>query len=211
MDNKFAKIISYLFHPIFLPVYCLLLLFSIRSSANFDFMLKAQLLLLAFVAVTTIMFPLLMIFLMKWQGFIKNYEMDSRQDRLLPYLITAIFYFLVFNMFRQMHLHSIYISYMLGASTILVLIVLINIRWKISTHMAGIGGVFGMVLGISVALSYDLQFMLIVVIALAGIVGLARLKLDAHKPIEIYTGFLLGAVVMTCIYLIPLYFFYTTG
>ncbi len=207
MENKFAKAISYLFHPIFLPLYSLLLLFNLRSSANFDFFRKAQLMLIAFVSITTIVFPLLMIFLMKWQGFVKNYSMESRQERVLPYMITAIFYFLACNMFYQMQLHSIYTNYILGASVILVVVVLITLQWKISTHMAGIGGVFGMILGVSVLLSLDLQLHLMAITVLAGIIGYARLRLEAHKPSEIYLGFALGAVVMTGIYLIPVYFF----
>ncbi len=206
MENKFAKVISTLFHPVFLPLYCLLLLFNIKSSANFDFIFKAQLMLLAFVAVTTIIFPLLMIFLMKWQGYIQNYRMENHRDRLLPYLITAIFYFLAYNMFCRMQLHGIYINYILGASIILVIIILISFGWKISTHMAGIGGVFGMIISVSFSLSLDLMFPLMIITALAGIIGYARLKLSAHKPAEVYIGFWVGAFVMICVYMMPAFF-----
>ena len=106
-----------------------------------------------------------------------------------------------------MQLHSIYNNFILGCAVILILVVIISIRWKISTHMAGIGGVFGMVLGISITLTLDLQFMLMVIAALAGIIGHARLKLNAHDPAEIYTGFIAGATTMTCVYLVPVYFF----
>ena len=203
MENKFTRVISILFHPVFLPLYCLLLLFSIKSSANFDFIFKARLMLLAFVAVTTIFFPLLMIFLMKWQGYISSYQMENRRDRLLPYLITAIFYFLAYNMFCRMQLHGIYINSILGTSIILVVVILISIRWKISTHMAAMGGVFGMIVSISFSLSIELMFPLAVITVLAGIIGYARLQLNSHKPVEIYTGFIVGAIVMISVYLLP--------
>ena len=207
MENRIARFITYLFHPVFLPLYCLMLLFSFKSSFNFEFILKAQLMLLAFVAVTTIIFPLLMLFLMKWQGFIKDYKLESRRERLLPYLITSIFYFLAYNMFNRMQLHSIYTSYILGAAIILVVVVFINLWWKISTHMAGIGGVFGMIIGISLTLSLELLLILMVTTILAGLIGYSRLKLNAHKPSEIYTGFLVGAMIMAGMYIVPLFLY----
>jgi hypothetical protein len=205
MEEKFARVISYIFHPIFYPLFCLILLFNIRTAANFDFVWEAQLMILAFVAVTTIIFPLLMIFLMKRQHFIRSYQMESRQERLLPYLITAIFYFLAYNLFCQMQLHSIYISYILGAAFILVVVVLISLRWKVSTHMAGIGGVFGMTISVSFILSVNLMFAIMVIAVVAGIIGFARLRLNTHNPAEVYAGFIVGTIVMMGVYFIPLF------
>jgi len=155
---------------------------------------------LAFVTVTTIIFPMLIIYLMKRQGFIQSFKMETLQERRLPYMIMVIFYFLTYNMFRQMELPWMYTAYMLGATILLVIVVVVNFWWKISTHMIGIGGVFGVIAGLAIKLDFDLMFMIMIVTMLAGIIGYARLKLEAHKPSEIYIGFLAGAVVMTGIF-----------
>jgi hypothetical protein len=159
--------------------------------------------LLAFVSVTTIFFPLIIIYLMKRQGLIQSFQMETSRERRYPYLITAIFYFLTYNMFRQLQLPDMYTLYMMGATFLLIVVVIFNIWWKISTHMVGIGGVFGLVTGLALNLSLDLMFLIMIVMILAGIIGFARLKLNSHKPSEIYTGFLAGAVIMMGIF----YFF----
>ena len=179
-----------------MPVYCLLLLFNLKSYFSFELEFKSRLILLAFVVITTLIFPLLIVLLMKKQGFIKSFLMETRQERRFPYLITAIFYFLTYNMFRQMQLSDMYIFYMMGAAFLLVIVVIVNLWWKISTHMIGMGGIFGLITGLALNLRMDMIFIIVTIILLSGIVGYARLKLNSHKPAEIYAGFLAGALVM---------------
>lgn len=201
MEIRIAKVISYVFHPVFMPVYGLLLLFSLKSYFSFELMLKARLILISFITITSIIFPLTIIALLKRQGFITNYLMQSREERRLPYLITAIFYFLTYQMLKQMQLPEIYSFYFMGATFLLALVVIINFWWKISTHMVGMGGICGMLLGLAFSLSMDMMLLISMVIILSGVVGYARLKSQAHKSAEIYVGFLVGLVVMTGLYL----------
>ena len=83
---------------------------------------------------------------------------------------------------------------------IIIIVVIINLWWKISTHMIGIGGVFGLITALAINLSLNLFFQIIVIALVAGIIGYARLKLNSHKPLEIYAGFLAGAFVMLCVF-----------
>jgi len=200
MESRIAKFISYVFHPVFMPSYSLLLLFNLKSFFNFELEFKSKLILLGFVLITTVVFPLLIVLLMKRQGFIQSYAMETRQERRFPYLITAIFYFLTYNMFRQMHLPDMYVFSMMGAAVLLVIVIIINIWWKISTHMVGIGGIFGLIMGLSLKLGMDMTFIIAAIILVSGIVGYARLKSSSHKPAEIYSGFLTGVVVMFAIF-----------
>ena len=61
--------------------------------------------------------------------------------------------------------------------------------------MAGIGAVCGLLIGLAFRLNLDLTFQIIAAIACAGLVGYARLKLNSHKPSEVYLGFLAGVSV----------------
>jgi membrane-associated phospholipid phosphatase len=63
--------------------------------------------------------------------------------------------------------------------------------------MVGIGGLAGLIGYMIVHMQINLEFYLILTILAAGLVGTARLILGAHKPFEIYTGFLIGCVVVT--------------
>lgn len=201
MQARLAKIITYIFHPVFLPVYGLLLLFNLQSYLTFGLVLKAKLIILAFVIVSTVIFPLLIIALMKRQGFLQSYEMKTREERRLPYLITAIFYFITYQMFRQMQLSELFSFYFMGATFLIAVVVIINFWWKISTHMAGMGGIAGMLTGLAFALSINLLFLIAVAFLISGLVGYARLKAEAHKSAEVYAGFLVGYAIMCGIYL----------
>ncbi|HNW98480.1 MAG TPA: hypothetical protein PKK00_08740 [Bacteroidales bacterium] len=201
METRLAKIISYLFHPVFVPIYGLLVLFNMKSYFSFELIFNAQLLILSFVFITTVIFPLFIIYFLKQQGYIQSFQMQSRDERRLPYLLMAIFYFITYQMFTQMHLPEIYSFYFMGATLLLALVVIINIWWKVSIHMVGMGGLFGMLTGLSIAFSFNTIYLLSIILLISGIVGFARLKLETHKPSEIYSGFLVGTVIMTCLYL----------
>jgi hypothetical protein len=63
--------------------------------------------------------------------------------------------------------------------------------------MVGIGGLAGLISYLIIKMQVDLGFYLILIILAAGLTGTARLILNAHKPFEIYTGFLTGLVIIT--------------
>ena len=78
-----------------------------------------------------------------------------------------------------------------------ILSLAVNFYRKISLHMIGIGGFTGLFLGLSLNFGINLNTEMIAGILLAGIIGFARLKSNSHQPAEIYTGFLMGVLVMT--------------
>jgi len=67
--------------------------------------------------------------------------------------------------------------------------------------MVGIGGIAGALTGISFRLNVDFVLLISALILLAGLIGYARLKLMSHRPIQIYTGYILGFMFMVGIYL----------
>ncbi|NTW34458.1 MAG: hypothetical protein HGB12_17865 [Bacteroidetes bacterium] len=128
--------------------------------------------------------------------------MKTRQERIYPYFIITIFYFFTFNLFRQIQLPAIYTLSMFGASVLLLIVAILNFWWKISIHLTAIGGLLGIATGVALGLSINLIFQIIVIIFIAGLIGYSRLKLNSHKPSEIYSGFLIGAIIMMSIFLL---------
>ena len=81
---------------------------------------------------------------------------------------------------------------LLGAAASVVLAILINLKWKVSIHMIGIGGIVGMFFGMSTFLLIDLRMPILIALVVAGIIGTARLSMGAHRPSQLYLGFLVG-------------------
>ena len=60
--------------------------------------------------------------------------------------------------------------------------------------MLGIGGIIGFVMVMSYEYHLNFTSLLSGLFLLAGLIGVSRLSLNAHRPKEIYLGFLLGLV-----------------
>jgi hypothetical protein len=68
--------------------------------------------------------------------------------------------------------------------------------------MIGWGGLTGLILILSLKFNSNLMFFLITSILMSGLIGFARLKLEEHSPAQIYTGYLMGIVVMMAVFII---------
>jgi membrane-associated phospholipid phosphatase len=90
---------------------------------------------------------------------------------------------------------------MLGSTFLAILALIISFYRKISLHMIGIGGILGLLLGLSLNLGLDLTWLLVVSIILSGVLGFARIQSTAHKPSDIYSGFLVGAGIMFLLFI----------
>lgn len=81
---------------------------------------------------------------------------------------------------------------MLGATLSVTLAVMINLFWKVSIHLIGIGGIIGTLLALSQLLFVDVKIPIIISIIIAGVIGSARLTVGEHTPAQIYSGVFIG-------------------
>jgi len=121
--------------------------------------------------------------------------MEDHTERYIPYATTVLYYFALYYLFYNVEIPNLFKVLVLGASLSVLLTFIINFKWKISAHTIGIGGIAGAMLATVYRLQMELYLVLMLIIISAGIVGYARLKLKAHTPPQIYTGFLLGFLV----------------
>jgi len=83
----------------------------------------------------------------------------------------------------------------LGAAISIFISWLINFKWKISIHMVGIGGLIGILIGISIRLGADLLIPVLASVLLAGLLGSSRMRLGAHTESQVYAGLMLGLAI----------------
>ncbi len=193
----FALFISVLLHPMLMATYgCLLLFFGIKNSV-YDFMtpVETKWRITVIVFLFSFLFPALNIFIMFRLKRLRSITLSNQKDRTFPYIMTAIFYFGLFYLLMDINIWNSIKVFVIGAGLAILLTAFINLKYKISAHMVGIGGLLGILISLSYLIKYDMTVFYIVVIILAGFVGFARLYLKEHKPSQLYTGFLLGLVV----------------
>ena len=193
----FALFISVLLHPMLMATYgCLLLFFGIKNSV-YDFMtpIETKWRITLIVFLFSFLFPALNIFIMYRLKRLPSLTLSNPRDRTFPYIMTAIFYFGLFYLLMDINIWNSIKVFIIGAGLAILLTAFINLKYKISAHMVGIGGLLGILISLSYLIKYDMTVFYIVVIILAGFVGFARLYLHEHKPGQLYTGFLLGLIV----------------
>jgi hypothetical protein len=195
--TKLARLISCLFHPLLIPLYILILLLNLRSVMVFTLPIRFKFTMAGVVLLTTVVSPLFLTWMMQRLRIINSVYMAWREERLYPILAVSVFYYLTYFLLKGVHVSVIFSYYMLGASLLAIMTLLINFRYKISLHAAGIGSTAGLFIGISLNFGVNLIPETCTSLLLAGIVGWARLKNESHTPVEIYLGFLLGTIVMT--------------
>ena len=203
MYDKLARTISILFHPITIPAYTFLLIFIQKSYISERLTLDLKLWLIGIVILTTILIPSFFIYFFLMRGIIKSGYMEARHERNLPYFITIIFFYVTYYLIRQMPIPMVYELFMLGATFIVAVSFIINFWWKISIHMTAIGGMLGTFTGISNIYLANTLFTLIGILIIAGIIGSSRLQLGSHRPSQIYSGFILGYIIMYAVFSIP--------
>jgi len=193
VTKKIFKTLSYILHPVFMPFIGVLIIFSISHLALMPFESKKAI--LSLIAIITVFFPLAIIPILYFQKTISGITMPSKQERLLPMFLTSVFYYFGYYILNKYSAHIFLQQYMLAVFISVILASLINIRWKISLHMIGIGGLLGLLSALAYLYGLHINWILMTTILLAGIIGTARLYLNEHNPSQVYSGFMMGYVL----------------
>ena len=203
-----SRLVSSLFHPIFVLNYVLILLFLVNPYLFGIQNDKQKGLLFISVFLLSVFFPIFTIIVMKLVGFVDSIEVKERKERVMPLVITGVFYlWLYVNIRQNSTVPSAFSIFVLGATIALFVAFFINNFTKISLHTVGMGGLVAMVFFIrsyfsydvfyfafgplgSYSISVDLIFFLSIIVA--GLVGSSRLHLNAHRKQDVYMGYLVG-------------------
>jgi len=201
MENKIAKFISVIFHPLLIPSYAMLLIINMKNHYMLVLTDESRYIALLIVVLTSFVLPAIFILILKKMGMIKSLQMENRQERVFPLFMTAIFFYGTYYLLKQEPHFALFNFFMLGATLLVIISLLVNYLVKISIHMVAQGGLFGALTGYSFTLNQDYKQLLCLLVLIAGVTGFARLKLKAHNEAEVYSGFGLGVLVMLGLFL----------
>jgi hypothetical protein len=196
MEDKLARFISFALHPVLMPFYLLVFLLSSNYYELVSTPLALKLSLAGITFLTTVILPLSFIWLLAKLGFITSIYLENREERSFPLITMAIFYYATWYIINPVPVSPIFNLFILGASLVAGASTLFNLFIKISLHMAGLGSIAGLFTGLGLHHGLIQLPLVIILILTCGIAGYARMRLHAHPPFEIYTGFLLGFLLM---------------
>ena len=110
--------------------------------------------------------------------------------------ITLAAYLTAYFLIRQLPVSQLYGRFLLAACLSIVIVLFISNFWKISAHMAGLGGLSGLVIALSEKVGTDMMMYLLALLFLSGLAGYARLRLNSHSATQVYLGFLTGLLTV---------------
>ena len=201
MEKTFARVLSVLFHPLLVPSYFLLLLFRLPPYVQPGIPARIKNMVLLFVFIMTFVLPVLVALGLWLLKLIECLEVRRRLERLLPMVVITLFFYLTFYALKQLGVFQAATLFMLGSTVLVLLGMVFNYFYKISQHMIAWGGFTGAFLALSFSMATPLYFWIFGIVLASGLTGYARLKTGAHTPFEVYSGWLLGVVGMSSLFL----------
>lgn len=195
MLKQLAKIISFVFQPLLMPIYGTIILMNSGGWFSYTVFPALRNALYVVVFCSTFLIPALTFILFLRKKIIHSLEMPMRQERNTPYLSTLVFYVTGWYLIAKLPLPRVFGNIILGAAIVIFIAYLINLRWKISVHMIGLGGTAGLLYAIATLFNLQLSVAITTIIIIAGITGTSRIILNAHIPSQVYSGFILGFCV----------------
>lgn len=197
---KFAKLISYFFHPINFSIIGAILYFILIPRYIFK-PLEHNILIVIFIG--TYLFPVLLLFIMKKFKMIQSYQIANIEERKFPTLLFIGISLIIWNWLQKTNLVDLLSLFYLGYAICLLLsYILLNFNHKISLHMAAVGGLIGFILYFSFFYEINLLLLIIALFIISGIIASARLRLNAHTFSEVFIGFILGAISQIITFLV---------
>ena len=196
-----AQLISYLFHPLFIPTFFMLYLIRVIPY-EFAGITEWQLKLRVFsVFWLTAFFPAFAVFLLWRLKFSESIFLRTQKERVIPYVITMFFYWWMYYLSRNftdqpLALKFFYFGIFIASSLGLI----VNNFIKVSLHAMGVSGLLMAVLLVN--LHYPISNVLWVgaTILLSAIVVSARMIVSDHTKQELVIGFAIGVLTQVMAY-----------
>ena len=198
MSNKIlstaAKVTSIIFHPLLIPSIGFLLL--LNSGFYFSLLpwgVKKFMMLTVFLS--TCLLPALSILILSISPRF-DLNMEKSTDRILPMLMSSVFYYLGYLILEKLPIFPIYNLFLIASILVQIALIVVSLKWKISAHLAAIGALVGGVIGLSFRLHENPVLILSSLILVSGLVASSRLILLKHTSSQVYAGFALGLIII---------------
>jgi membrane-associated phospholipid phosphatase len=189
--------VSVVFQPIFVPLYSLIILFNADTYITYAVQPEVKKFIYLITILNTVILPIGVFYYFYRAKLIETIHMHTAKERSLPFLTTIVFHLSTFYLFSKAPMPSLFPHLVLGAAISVATAFVINLKWKVSIHMLGMGGIVGTIIGLILRYQIDAIQLVMTLVLLSGIVGYSRLRLDAHTPLQVYVGFILGTLILT--------------
>ena len=196
MLRSVALVISVVFQPLVMPALVFgLVLFAVPEATSIPEEFKDRIFYL--IVLSTLLIPMITIIGLRLSGTVKSLHMPEMRDRRVPFLITSTYFLMTtWFLYQKTDLDPVLWEGMAVIFVAVLVLTSITFFWKISAHMTGLGGLLAVVLILGEKFpTFEVLYPLLGALILCGGVASSRLLLQAHRPVEVYAGWMLGFVI----------------
>jgi hypothetical protein len=190
--KKIIPFFSYVFHPIFIPVYAALFYFFWNDSY---FTNPEKYFAIFQIVIITILLPILFFFVLRTAGQVDSIMISKISQRKIPLVIQS---FLTILLVRKSitleHFPEFHFFFLGGLLSTVISLVLLFFKTKASLHAIAISAFTVFVIGLSVHNQTRNINLIAFLVLMNGFVASSRLEMKAHTPKELVIGFLLGII-----------------
>ena len=193
--KRIHQVISLVFQPLLIPTFAMLLLMDMDIFILLP--LRWRLIAVVGTFIFTGLLPALPIWLMMKRGEVNDLFISKREERTMPYLFSFMAYvFWALFMWRTLQFPMFIVAMGMGSAVSIFIIVIINLKWKISAHAAGMGGLCGSVFGVCYRTAINPVGFIALILFISGLVAFSRLELKAHTPGQVLAGYVVGFIMV---------------
>lgn len=190
---KFSQVTSYLLHPLLTTLYiAIIVLFGDTYLNSSNISLQFKLILLLYIALLTVVVPLLSFYLLYAFKLVSSFKLPTRSDRIIPLLVITICYLVsmyVFSgMIGQMLAQKLFFTIAIVASVANI----VTFYDTISLHSLGAAVAVAFLIAFDYVGYGDMETPIIVAVILSGLLATCRLYLAKHALTEIALSYIVG-------------------
>lgn len=191
----FAQIISYVLHPVLMPVYGMgILIMGYDEVSQYS---QTNPMKLMYLVASISGLAIMMSLILKNLNYVSSLDTLDPTERVYLYGVGLFCFGIVYVMLmrnddiREIFHPALFKAYF-GAVIAMAICLVVTFFYRISAHMVGIAGVLGMCYAVGNQSFYSNPLLLVGIMVIAGVIGTARMIREAHDMKQIVLGFAVG-------------------
>ena len=190
MIHYILKSISYIFHPMIMPLLGIIFYFSKTPRFIPEPVIKAK---VFSITILTIILPILLYFLLKTIRQVESLELKTTKERVIPLILNILILSLILNrVLPHDEIPELYYFYLGILFSSLACLFLAILRFKASIHMIGSAGFFMFAVALSIHFKININGTIALMCVIMGAIATSRLHLKAHTNAELLIGSVVG-------------------
>jgi hypothetical protein len=190
MMNQLLKSISYIFHPLLMPLLGVVFYFSKTPRFIPESVMKAK---VFSITILTIVLPILLFYLLRTINKVDTFHLETVKERRIPLLINSIIIILiVIRVLPKNEIPELYFFFIGILISTMTCFALALVKFKASIHMIASAGFFMFAMALAIHFKININGTLALMCIILGAIATSRLHMKAHTPVELTAGFLVG-------------------